>query len=307
MSVFRKPGERMIRDPGDLRLGDIIRSSTDCSSECLCIAGVPWDWSTAGRPGARFAPSRLREYLYSYNLHKDLCLCDWGDIAIAPGDLGKTSQRIYEAVENLSRTCRGFLLLGGDHSITRYSVSSALETLGGRAGLLVFDAHLDLRQLSEGFSSGTYLRDLLSERGDRLRVAVIGVRSHSIPRYMLNLAEKLGVKYFYSEDLDVGSVVNTLNDIFSNVDWIYISFDSDSLDPSQCPGVNSPSPLGISLKDAVKILDMVMKRYRIVGGDIVEYAPPLDQGDLCGRNLALIAYRIINNMWESSARYKAPQ
>lgn len=307
MSLFRNPGERMIRDPRDLRLGDVVRKSTSCLPECLCIAGVPWDWSTAGRPGARFAPSRLREHLYSYNVHEDLCLCDWGDIGVVPGDLKSSSQRIYGAVGQLSRLCKGFLLLGGDHSITRYSVSSVLDTLGGKAGLLVFDAHLDLRELSEGLSSGTYLRELVAERGDGLRAMVLGVRRHSVPKYMFDLAGRLGVEYLFTEDLDPGLVINKLEEIFSSVDWIYISFDSDSLEPSQCPGVNSPSPLGVSLRDAIKILDSVLERYRVVGGDVVEYVPQLDQGDLCGRSLALVAYRIINRMWGRVAIHKNTQ
>ncbi len=303
MGLFRRAGERLIRDPRDLRLGDVVKSSSSCSSECLCIAGVPWDWSTAGRPGARFAPSRLREHLYSYNVHEDLCLCDWGDVGIVPGDLGSSSQRIYEAVKQLARSCRGFLLLGGDHSITRYSVASALDILGGRAGLVVFDAHLDLRELSEGLSSGTYLRELIAERGDMLGVIVIGVRPHSVPRYMFELADMLGVEYIYSEDLEIGIAIDRLNKTLSGASWVYVSFDSDSLDPSQCPGVNSPSPLGISLREAIDILDHIAERHRVVGADIVEYTPHLDQGDLCGRSLALIAYRILRNMW-SQARYK---
>ncbi|MEM4971706.1 MAG: arginase family protein [Sulfolobales archaeon] len=293
-ALFRTPGSRFIRDPEDLRLGDVVRRK--CDAGCICIAGAPWDWSTAGRPGARYATTKLRDYLYSLNIHEDICVCDAGDIDIAPGDITTTSSRIYNAVRELLSICRGFLLLGGDHSITKYSVSAVLDRRGSGGGLVVFDAHLDLRRLSEGLSSGTYLRELLEERGSGLKVVVVGVRRHSVPRYMLDLARRLGVTYIESEDLDPGEAVRIINEILSEARWIYISFDSDSLDPHQCPGVNSPSPLGLAMREAVEILDGISKTRRLVGGDIVEYVPILDHGEICGRNLAYIAYRMIHLM-----------
>ncbi|MEM4970953.1 MAG: arginase family protein [Sulfolobales archaeon] len=293
-TLFRTPGSRFIRDPEDLRLGDVVRRK--CDTSCVCIAGAPWDWSTAGRPGARYATTRLRDYLYSFNVHEDICVCDAGDIDIAPGDITTTSSRIYNAVGELLSICRGFLLLGGDHSITRYSVSAVLDRRGPGGGLVVFDAHLDLRRLSEGLSSGTYLRELLEERGSGLKVVVVGVRRHSVPRYMFDLARRLGVTYIESEDLNPREVVRIINEILSEAKWIYISFDSDSLDPNQCPGVNSPSPLGLAMREVVEILDGISKTRRLVGGDIVEYVPILDHGEICGRNLAYIAYRMIHLM-----------
>lgn len=288
---FRPPGARMIRDPGDIRLGDVVGK---CGSGCLCISGIPWDWSTAGRPGARYAPPRIREHLYSFNIHiRDLCICDAGDVDIAPGDIALSSKRIYEAVGELLTKCRGIVLLGGDHSITRHAVSSAVDTLGGTGGLLVLDAHLDLRRLSEGLSSGTYLRELLEERGERIRVAVVGVRRHSVPGYMLELADRMGVRYLTADRLSTADASRFLGEVFSGVDWIYISFDSDVLDPHQCPGVNSPSPFGITLREAVGLIEEASKLGRVVGLDIVEYVPLLDVGDICGRNLAYIAYRAL--------------
>jgi agmatinase len=293
--VFRPPGGRLIKDPEDLRVGDIIIRNK-CDHRCVCIAGAPWDWSTAGRPGARYAPTKLREHLYSLNIHSDQCICDSGDIDVAPGDLKATSSRIYNAVKTLLDTCKSFLLLGGDHSITRYSVSAILDKKGSEGGLVIFDAHLDLRKISEGLSSGTYLRELLEERGKDLKVIVIGIRRHSIPRYMLDLAEKLGVRYIESEKLDPQEAARIIYENLSSSKWIYMSFDSDSLDPHECPGVNSPSPLGITLRDAVKIMGSVSKLGKLIGGDIVEYVPILDHGEICGRYLAYIAYKMIESM-----------
>ncbi len=110
---------------------------------------------------------------------------------------------------------------------------------------------------------------------------------------MLDLARRLDVTYIESENLDPREAVRVINEILSGVKWIYISFDSDSLDLHQCPGVNSPSPLGLAMREVVEILDGISKARRRVGGDIVEYVPVLDHGEVCGRNVAYIAYRMI--------------
>lgn len=290
-SLFRKPGSRMIRDPLDTRLGDLLEK---CSSRCPCIVGIPWDWSTAGRPGARHAPQRLREHLYSLNPHGLECLCDLGDTNIAPGDPGVSFRRISEASVEALRTCRGVLFLGGDHSVTRYTVPQVLRTLGGRAGLLVFDAHLDLRILSEGLSSGTYLGELVEEMKESLEVVIVGVRRHSNPSYMFERAKALGVSYMEATDLeDLSRCVEKILKNISGADWIYVSVDADSLDPSQCPGSNSPSPAGLYVREISEILEKVSEAKRIVGGDIVEHVPSLDPGEICGRSLAYIAYKIL--------------
>jgi len=48
---------RLLKDPGDVRVSEL--------KPVIPLVGVPWDWSTAGRPGARFAPSAIRSELLS--------------------------------------------------------------------------------------------------------------------------------------------------------------------------------------------------------------------------------------------------
>lgn len=296
--LFRPPGSRLVMDPGDVRLGDLVDRG-GCGERGLCVVGIPWDWDTAGRPGARYAPSRIREHLYSLTPFGETRLCDLGDVAIAPGDRVESWRRIVRAVEEASKICRGILVLGGDHSITSAVHPALARALGEPLGLLVFDAHLDLRRLSEGRSSGTYLKDLLENNRDLVSgVAVIGVRAHSNPGYMIGLAERLGIGFFTSEEAseDPEGVSEKALEILSRGRRIYVSFDSDSLDPGQCPGTNSPSPMGLSLREAIKILRMAGERLEVAGSDIVEYVPHLDLGDMCGRSLGLVGYEMLRIM-----------
>jgi guanidinopropionase len=56
----------------------------------------------------------------------------------------------------------------------------------------------------------------------------------------------------------------------------YISFDVDGLDPVYTPGTGTPEIGGISTIDALRFLHG-LRGLNLVGGDVVEVAPPYDQ------------------------------
>jgi guanidinopropionase len=55
----------------------------------------------------------------------------------------------------------------------------------------------------------------------------------------------------------------------------YISFDVDGLDPVYAPGTGTPEIGGISTLDAQRFLHG-LRGLNLVGGDVVEVAPPYD-------------------------------
>lgn len=293
--MFRRPGSRLIKDPGDLRVGDIVKS--ECLKECICILGYPWDWTTAGRPGARFAPSKIREHFYSMSPPDGRCVCDLGDVDVAPGDLRTSTLRLRESVKKLCGSCASIFVIGGDHSLTATSVEALVEGLGlSKVGLLVFDAHFDLRRLSEGYSSGTYLRDLLERLGDKIVPLIIGIRRHSNPPYAFDEASRLNVRFVAADEVKIGGLNKALEAIdgaFSAVKDVYISVDMDCLDQSVCLGVNSPSAGGLDVWDVIKVLKGALRNRRLIGGDVVEVVPLLDVGDSCARSAAFILYNLV--------------
>jgi guanidinopropionase len=56
----------------------------------------------------------------------------------------------------------------------------------------------------------------------------------------------------------------------------YISFDVDGLDPVYTPGTGTPEIGGISTVDAQRFL-AGLRGLTLIGGDVVEVAPPYDQ------------------------------
>ena len=55
----------------------------------------------------------------------------------------------------------------------------------------------------------------------------------------------------------------------------YITFDVDGLDPVYAPGTGTPEIGGMTTIDALTLL-RGLKGLNLIGGDVVEVAPPLD-------------------------------
>ncbi len=296
LKLFEPPGSRLLRDPLDER----IKPSREGE---VVVVGVPWDWSTSGRPGSRFAPSKLREWLYRFTRHAPgftdfkYDIVDLGDVRVAPGDVSVTSRRIVEAARLAYTRGRIVAFLGGDHSISRWTVEPLVEN---GLGLLVLDAHYDMRSVEEGLTSGSWLWDLWISHKGRVKVVVLGVSDYSNPEYLAMRASEAGFKIVPRLRLLEG-----LQEALEAIDWLteqglerfYISIDLDHLDISHAPGVNSPTPLGMTPWESLKILEYAARKLKPKGVDVVEIIPQLDVAEITVATAAkLLVYTIHNTL-----------
>jgi arginase len=60
-------------------------------------------------------------------------------------------------------------------------------------------------------------------------------------------------------------------------DGVYLSFDMDSVDPLYAPGVGTPVQGGLTYREAHLICEMLAETGRIIGMDVVEVNPILDE------------------------------
>jgi guanidinopropionase len=72
----------------------------------------------------------------------------------------------------------------------------------------------------------------------------------------------------------------------------YLSFDIDSLDPSQAPGTGTPEAGGITALEALRLL-RGLRGLDFVGGDLVEVSPPFDVGTITSFNGASVLFEIL--------------
>jgi arginase family enzyme len=77
---------------------------------------------------------------------------------------------------------------------------------------------------------------------------------------------------------------------------VHVSFDIDALDPAYAPGTEIPSAGGLSTRQALDLLSVVLARTSPVGFDIVEVSPPFDNGDIT----SFAALKLIFEFWGMS-------
>ena len=72
---------------------------------------------------------------------------------------------------------------------------------------------------------------------------------------------------------------------------VYITIDLDAFDPQEAPGVGSPVPQGLKIKDVLPSLSIVQNDRAFKALEIVEYNPDRDKD---GKTLFLVRDLLLN-------------
>jgi agmatinase len=181
---------------------------------------------------------------------------------------------IKEAISSLPKKVVP-VCLGGVHSITP-SIVEALS-IQGDLGVIVLDAHLDLRDEYGGtkLSHACAGRRILEIEGVR-GFASLGIRSGSKDEFLF--AKENDFLYFTSYAINEKGMDKVLDLTLERLDSerIYISIDIDALDPAYAPGTGSPEPFGLSPCDVRQVMKCFAQK--IVGLDVNEVNPTYDNG-----------------------------
>lgn len=244
----------------------------------VSVLGIPFDANSSFLRGPAQAPKLIRQALDSdstnlwtedgFDLGRDGAIHDAGDL-----DLPNEPIPAFAAIEAGVRQTLGLghplICLGGDHSIS-YPILKAFHMLWPDLTVLHFDAHPDLYDQLGGdrFSHACPFARIMEERLAR-RLVQVGIRTMN--GHQAEQAKKFGV-----EVVTMRTLVNPV-ELAGKLKFegpLYISFDLDVLDPAFAPGVSHYEPSGMSVRDALTIIQGL--RAPIVGADIVEYNPLRD-------------------------------
>jgi agmatinase len=184
------------------------------------------------------------------------------------------------------------LVLGGDHS-TAWPVASALSRARtDRWGIVQPDAHTDLLEHRLGvkycFATWSFHANELLGRGGRL--VQVGTRASRFGRE--HWEGLLDVRQFWAEEClrDPAGAEDAIVAHLKarGVEAVYFSNDIDGTDSAWADATGTPEPGGLEPEFVVKLIRRLGRDIGILGGDIMEVAPPLgDKPDSSERTLGL--------------------
>ncbi|MEH7334351.1 agmatinase family protein [Neobacillus drentensis] len=259
----------------------------------IIVVGVPLSRSSISASGASEFPDAFRRAwkgFTTYNLDEDIDLAkmkalDVGDVPLHVTDIRRCHENIIEASEALhshfsnSKVCA----IGGDHSITAMMVKGLQKSKPGeRIGILQFDTHFDLRDMSDnGPSNGTPMRNLI-ESGvvEGSNMYNIGLHGFFNTKDLKQYADEKGVNYITlgrarKKGIEA-TVLQCLDELSAKVDTIYLTVDMDVLDIAYAPGVPASTPGGMTTAELLEGVLAAGRHPKVKAMDIVCLDPLKD-------------------------------
>jgi agmatinase len=249
------------------------------------VFGVPFDVTSTYRTGARFGPNAIRQAslnieTYSFRAGmdaEDLPLHDLGDLHVSTSPK-RTVNMLKLVVEDVLAAKKMPVAIGGEHTITL----GVLKGLGDKAretAVVSFDAHLDMRKefLGLTLSHTTFMR-IINEEVKPAKIVEVGTRA--VCKEELAYAKEAEIGFFTSQLIrkeGAQQITRRLKDELAPYENVYLTVDTDILDPAYAPAVQNPEPEGIETHALLDVVCALCDR-RVVGFDVVEIAPAYDQG-----------------------------
>jgi arginase len=266
----------------------------------LVLVGLPADDKSSYARGSAKAPGRIREALAcpssnlcaenGLDLGAEAAFKDGGDLDLR----GKLDAAAIDAALGavLDRGAK-FLALGGDHAVSYPAIKAYALRAGGRADVLHIDAHPDLYDSFGGdrLSHACPFARLLEE-GLIGRLVQVGIRGMNPEQR--RLAEARGV-----ELIDMAAWERGSRPAFAGP--FYLSLDLDGLDPAFAPGVSHREPGGLSVRDAIGLVQGTPGI--LACADIVEYNPDRDWDGMT----AMVAAKLLKEIAGRILRGPAPR
>ncbi len=263
--------------------------ATSLADVDIGLIGVPTDLGVTNRPGARHGPREIRNsssLMRGFNLGMrmnpyELCrIADLGDVRFTGRyDLEAQTAQIADFYRLVHKAGIIPVTAGGDHSIT-FPIFQGIAA-AGPIGMVHIDAHCDTwgEYYGSKFTHGAPFR-LAVEHGllDPKRTIQIGIRGGQNLMDGINFSLNHGMRVVFMEEfatLGVERVIAEARRVVGDGPT-YISFDVDGLDPVYAPGTGTPEVGGITALEAQRLL-YGLRGLNLIGGDVVEVAPPYDQ------------------------------
>lgn len=257
----------------------------------VALFGIPYDGAVSYRPGARFAPTQIRDasslgrgfhMTRAVSLFERLKVADIGDCPTVPIDQVQTYEKIEKFATQILNTNKKFISIGGDHSTTLPLLRALRKKYGTPLSFIHFDAHLDTYPAAWGceYHHGAFARHAIEEGlVDPKKMLQIGIRGPLAGSDDLKIVTQHKVQVRTVDDIREQPIQEFLKTLPAFTGPTYISFDIDCLDPAYAPGTGTPVPGGLTTYETQRIL-RALKIDNLVAADIVEVCPPFDSSQI---------------------------
>lgn len=177
-------------------------------------------------------------------------------------------------------------LIGGDHS-TPLGYLRTLARQHESFGILVLDAHLDLRNAYEGFtwSHASIFHNAL-QLPQVSSLTQVGIRDFCEEEEQFAQDQKDRVNIYFDRKLQRENMAGiSWKALFEEIirrlpDKVYVSVDIDGLDPGLCPNTGTPVPGGLTFEQAAYLFQLIGDSGKqIIGFDLCEVSPGEDDWD----------------------------
>ena len=284
----------------------------------VTIIGVPLDLG-AGRRGVDMGPSAFRVA----DIHQKLRelgydVSDAGDVDVhiaetrEPGDprlkylaeIRNTCEKLRDLVKGVAARDSIPVILGGDHSLAMGSIagmSAHYKSQGEKIGLIWFDAHADSNTHETTPSGNIHGMPLAVALGlgepsltglaghvpmvDASRAALVAIRD--VDQSERANVKSSGIGAFTMRDVDERGMRGVMEEAIHRASFgtagIHVSVDLDVMDPELAPGVGTPSPGGLSRREAHLAMEMLADTGKVVSAEFVEANPILDQRNVTAK------------------------
>jgi guanidinopropionase len=278
------------------------------------IIGVPFDGGVTNRSGTRHGPRAVREQSTLLRRINGVTrvapfatarVRDLGDCWIEqPYELQSALQEIETFYRTVTSADIVPLSVGGDHAISLPILRAV--AVKGPVGMIHIDAHCDTGDdyMGSRFHHGAPFRRAVEEGLlDPKRVIQIGIRGTTNDPDIWGFSQRSGMRVLPMEEFDDKGWRYAAEEArrVAGGGSTYLSFDIDSLDPSQAPGTGTPEAGGITALQALRLL-RELRGIDFVGADLVEVSPPFDVGSLTAFNGASVLFEILcllTEAWET--------
>jgi agmatinase len=271
----------------------------------VAVVGVPHDSGTTYRPGTRFGPQGIRRisalytpynYEMGVDLREQIKLCDVGDIFTIPANNEKSFDQISKGIAHIFASGAFPIILGGDHSIGFPTVRGVCRHLGDKkVGIIHFDRHVDTQEidLDERMHTCPWFHATNMANAPAKNLVQLGIGGWQVPREGVKVCRERGTNVLTVTDIcEMGleaAAQFAIERATDGTDCVYISFDIDCIDAGFVPGTGWPEPGGLLPREALKLLELIVRNVPVCGLELVEVSPPYDISDMT----SLMACRVI--------------